>query len=82
MTIDKVDATMYKQPVGSLRYLRNTKPDLCYAVGVIRMLMNEPRKSHLIFAKRILRYVKGTVKYGVLFPKHETKSPVKLVGYS
>jgi hypothetical protein len=77
-----VDATMYKQLVGSLRYLCNSRPDLCYAVGVVSKFMNEPRKSHLIAAKRILRYVKGTVNYGVLFPKHEAKSAVKLVGYS
>ncbi|KHN31948.1 Copia protein, partial [Glycine soja] len=60
---EKVDATMYKQLVGSLRYLCNSRPDICYAVGVISRFMNEPRKSHLIAAKRILRYVKGTANY-------------------
>jgi hypothetical protein len=29
-----------------------------------------------------LRYIKGTVNYGVLFPKHETESQGKLVGYT
>jgi hypothetical protein len=77
-----VHATMYKQLVGSLRYLCNSMPDLCYAVGVVSKFMNEPRKPHLIAAKRILRYVKGTVNYSVLFPEHEAKSAVKLVGYS
>jgi hypothetical protein len=79
---EMVDSTMFKQIVGSLRYLCNSRPDICFVVGIISRFMNSPRKSHLIAAKRILRYVKGTVNYGVLFPKHEAKSDVKLVGYS
>jgi hypothetical protein len=79
---EMVDSTMFKQMIGSLRYLCNSRPDICFIVGVISRFMNSPRKSHLIAAKRILRYVKGTVNYGVLFPKHEAKSAVKLIGYS
>ncbi|WJX32266.1 hypothetical protein P8452_20610 [Trifolium repens] len=31
---EDVDATIFKQLVGSLRYLCNTRPDICYAVGM------------------------------------------------
>jgi len=44
--------------------------------------MNDPRKSHLIAAKRILRYVKGTLKLGLLFPSASNEGKAKLVGYS
>ncbi|RDX92050.1 Copia protein, partial [Mucuna pruriens] len=39
-------------------------------VGCLRF-MQEPRKSHLLATKRILRYVQGTIDFGILFPKGE-----------
>jgi hypothetical protein len=30
-----VDATMYRQMIGSLMYLTNTRPDLCFAVNTL-----------------------------------------------
>jgi hypothetical protein len=44
--------------------------------------MNDPRKSHLTAAKRILRYVKGTLKYGLLFPTANKEGEAELEGYS
>lgn len=43
---DDVDATTFKQLVGSLRYLCNTRPDICYAVGMISRFMSKPKWSH------------------------------------
>lgn len=63
-----VDATTFKQLVGSLRYLCNTRPDICYSVGMVSRFMSKPKWSHYQAAVRILRYIKGTLKYGVLFP--------------
>lgn len=57
---ESVDETTYKQLIGSLRFLCNSKPNLMYGVGLLSRFMNNPRKSHLIAAKRVLRYVKGT----------------------
>ncbi|XP_050878503.1 uncharacterized mitochondrial protein AtMg00810-like [Lathyrus oleraceus] len=61
---DDVDATMFKQLVGSLRCLCNTIPDICDAVGMVSRFMSK-LKSHYQVAVRILRYIKGTLKYGV-----------------
>ncbi|WVY96568.1 hypothetical protein V8G54_028719 [Vigna mungo] len=30
--------------------------------------MSQPRKSHMEYVKRILRYIRGTSNYGILFP--------------
>ncbi|MCI51878.1 copia protein, partial [Trifolium medium] len=49
-----VDPTMFKQMIGALRYLCNSRPDIYYAVGVISRFMNAPKKSRLIAAKRVL----------------------------
>ena len=32
---ESVDATMYHQMIGSLMYLMNTRPDICFAVNTL-----------------------------------------------
>ncbi|RHN38657.1 putative RNA-directed DNA polymerase [Medicago truncatula] len=44
--------------------------------------MNDPRKSHLTAAKRVLRYVKGTMKFDLLFQTENNGEKVELIGYS
>lgn len=63
-----MDATVFKQMVGSLRYIYNSRPDISYGVGLVSRFMDDPRHSHLVAVKRILRYLKGTLEFGVLFP--------------
>ncbi|XP_019427108.1 PREDICTED: uncharacterized protein LOC109335430 [Lupinus angustifolius] len=65
---EAVDETLFKQIVGSLRYLCNNRPYLSYGVGLVSRFMCRPRKSHIVAAKRIMRYVKGTLDQGILFP--------------
>jgi len=65
---EEVDPTLFKQLISCLRYLCNSRPDIAFFVGLVRRYMSEPRKSHLMAAKRMLRYIKGIPKYGVLFP--------------
>ena len=76
---EAVDSTLFKSLVGSLRYLTCTRPDILFAVGLISRFMEEPTTKHLEIAKRILRYIKGTVDYGMFY---STSEDFKLVGYS
>ena len=69
---------MYRQLVGSLIYLTLTRPDISYAVGMASRYMQNPRKPHLEAVQRILRYVKGTIDYGLLYKKAKA---CKLLGY-
>ncbi|XP_050910014.1 uncharacterized mitochondrial protein AtMg00810-like [Lathyrus oleraceus] len=62
---DNADATTFNQLVGSLRYLCNTRPDIFYAVGMVSRFMSKPKWSHYQTAVKILRYIKGTLKYRV-----------------
>jgi len=54
-----VDGTLYKQIVGSLRFLCNSRPDLSYGVGMISRFMQDLRTPHLAVVKHILRYLKA-----------------------
>ncbi|XP_073224791.1 secreted RxLR effector protein 161-like [Cicer arietinum] len=77
-----VDSTLLKQVVGSLRYLCNTRPDICYSLGVVSRFMERPKHSHWLAVKRIMRYIQGTIGHGIMFAidlKHENED---LVGYS
>jgi hypothetical protein len=63
------DTTMYRQMVGSLIYLTLTRPDITYVVGVASHHMQNPKKPHLEVVKKILRYVKSTLDYDILYQK-------------
>jgi hypothetical protein len=60
-----VDATVYKQLIGSLMYLVNTRPDICFALNTLSQYMVEPRCVHWIVEKHVLRYIAGLVDYGL-----------------
>ncbi|XP_066373150.1 secreted RxLR effector protein 161-like [Miscanthus floridulus] len=69
-TVAKVDATLYRSIVGGLRYLVHTRPNIAFAVGYVSRFMVDPREDHWAMVKRLLRYVKGTVDQGIIFPKN------------
>ena len=41
-----VDPTLYKQLLGSLMYLVNIRPNICYAVNTLSQFMVEPKRAH------------------------------------
>jgi hypothetical protein len=65
----QVDSTLYKQMVGSFMYLTATRSDLMFVVSLISRYMEHPIESHLMAAKRILRYVKGIASFGMFCTK-------------
>jgi hypothetical protein len=64
-TSPEVDATLYRQLVGSLLYLTHTRPDLSFVVGLVAWYMQTPHESHWKAAKRILHYVRGTIQFEI-----------------
>eukprot|EP01018_Ginkgo_biloba_P007254 Gb_31263 [translate_table: standard] len=67
----KIDGTLYRQLVGSLIYLTSTRPDIAFIVGIVSRFMAEPKQSHWLAAKRILRYLRGTLQYGLEFVQND-----------
>ncbi|GJR38942.1 ribonuclease H-like domain-containing protein [Tanacetum coccineum] len=73
------DPTLYRSLAGSLQYLTFTRPNISYAVQQVCLHMHDPWEPHLSALKRILRYVQGTLNYGLqLF----SSSTTNLVAYS
>ena len=54
--------------VGSLLYL-TARPDISYNVGVCARYQANPKESHMIALKRIVKYVKTTTNFGVWYSK-------------
>ncbi|KAK9063378.1 hypothetical protein SSX86_017248 [Deinandra increscens subsp. villosa] len=59
------DDTLYRSLAGALQYLTFTRPDISYAVQQVCLFMHAPREAHYQFLKRILRYIQGTLDYGI-----------------
>ncbi|CAM8969155.1 unnamed protein product [Rhodiola kirilowii] len=74
----KVDQTMYKSMIGSLLYLTASKPDITYAAGVCARYQADLKERHLLQVKRIIKYVCGTVDFGIWYTKDTNPH---LVGY-
>jgi hypothetical protein len=72
------DPTPFRSMVGGLQYLTFTRPDLTYVVNHICQFMHQPTDQHLVAAKRILRYVQGSLHHGLTF----RPGPLTLTAYT
>ncbi|KAL0427816.1 UNVERIFIED_CONTAM: Retrovirus-related Pol polyprotein from transposon TNT 1-94 [Sesamum latifolium] len=69
----------YASVVGSLMYaMMCTRPDLCFAVGMVSRYQSNPGPDHWVAVKRILRYLKGTCDLVLCYHG----GYLRLVGYS
>lgn len=73
------DEKKYRRSIGCLRYLIHTRPDLSYSIGVLSRYMLDPKESHDAALKHVLRYLQGTVSYGLTYRRSHKP---KLIGYS
>ena len=74
-----VDSSLYRSMIGSLLYLIASRLDISYNVGVCARCQVNPKESHMIALKRIIKYVKTTVDFRVWYSKDTNDV---LVGYS
>ncbi|CAL8174177.1 unnamed protein product [Prunus armeniaca] len=68
----------YRKIVGSLLYLTATRPDILYASSLLARFMHCPTNKHYGIAKRVLRYIQGTLDYGLEYVKGRN---AMLIGY-
>jgi hypothetical protein len=74
-----LDPTFYRQLIDLLIYLVNTTLDICFVVNTLSQYMVEPRHVHWIAVKHVLKYLCGTVEYGLRYVRGDG---VQLQGYT
>ena len=75
------DRQLYQQAIGCLTYAAiSTRPDISAAVGALSQYMANPSNDHWVGVKRILRYLQGTIDYGLVFSSDGVGD--ELYGYS
>ena len=66
-SLELVDMTQYRQIIGSLMYLMNTRLDICFVVNTLSQYLVKPKWVHLIVAKHVMRYLKGMIDLGIYY---------------
>ena len=67
----EVDHIMYKSMISSLLYVAATRLDVMQVVGLVARFQSSPKKMHLTVVKIIFKYLKGTMEYGLWYPKSQ-----------
>jgi hypothetical protein len=74
-----VDAMLYRQIIGSLMCLMNTRPNICFVVNTMSQYLVEPRRVHLVAAKHVMGYLKGTLDFSLCY---NGDHDFRLIGYT
>jgi hypothetical protein len=67
------DPTEYRSVVGALQYSTLTRPEIAFVVNQLYQFMQSPTTDHWSAAKRVLRYLKGSLHRELCFGKGELK---------
>ncbi|PNX56122.1 hypothetical protein L195_g049716 [Trifolium pratense] len=57
----------FNKMIGCLMYLLVTRPDMTFAICLNVRYMERPTEMHIAVVKRIKRYLKGTLKFDMLY---------------
>jgi hypothetical protein len=74
-----VDQRTYRSMIGILLYITASRPDIMQAVGMVGHFQSAPKQSHLSAVKRIFKYLRGTMTYGLWYPRNQN---FQLIAYS
>jgi hypothetical protein len=74
-----INNTQYMQMVCSLMYLTSTRLDIMFVVNLLSRYLAHPAELHLQAVKRVLRYIKGTLSYGIFYKQ---SGDVELLAYT
>ena len=65
--VEKINSTIFKSVIRSLRYFICTRPDILFGARLVSRFMKTLITTHFKTLKRILWYIKGTVDFGLLY---------------
>lgn len=74
-----IEPFMYHKLIGSLYYLVNTRTKIFYAMNMLNQFLVETRPVHQVVVKHILRYLHGTIEYGL---RYFSNGELKLHGFN
>ena len=74
-----IDQKLYRGMIGSLLYLTASRPDIMFSVCMCARYQSNPKESHLLAVKRILRYLSGSIEIGLWYSRD---SSFELIAYS
>jgi hypothetical protein len=69
--LNDAESTKYRTIVGALQYLISTRPAISFSVNKVCQFLHNPMTEHMSIVKRILRYVQGTIKWGLKISKDD-----------
>jgi hypothetical protein len=75
------DSTTYKQMVGCLMYLLATRPDIAFSVCLVARYMERPTEIHVAAVKRIMRYLKGSLSFGIWYRSGDVDD-LQMIGWT
>jgi hypothetical protein len=70
--------THFWSMVGALQYATFTRPDIQFAVNQVCQFMHSPSSNHLVAAKQILHYLKGSLDLVIFFQP----GPLQLIAFT
>lgn len=73
----------FREAVGSLLFLATvSRPDIAFSVNSVSKFLNNYSAEHCYAVKRIIRYVSGTIEYGIMYSRIIESDKIDLIGYS
>ncbi len=86
---EDTEIKLYQYLIGNLIYLTcGRRPDIAFIVGLLSRHNADSKKDHLRAAKRVVRYLEGTMQLGLLYGRtSDGRSPTLpppygLIGYA
>nr|GEX49874.1 hypothetical protein [Tanacetum cinerariifolium] len=74
-----VDLSHYRGMIGTLLYLTASRPDLQFAICMCAWYQARLTEKHIHAVKKIFRYLRGTVNWGLWYPKDSSVALIALV---
>ncbi|XP_059650664.1 uncharacterized mitochondrial protein AtMg00810-like [Cornus florida] len=75
----RTDPKEFRSLVGGLIYITHSRPDIMFPVSLLSRFMQNPSKNHFGATKRVIRYIHGTLKFGI---RYHHVNDFKLVSYT
>lgn len=76
---DEMSKVPYKSMIGALQYIAlSTRPDIAYSINQLSRYLANPGRAHWLGGKRVLRYLKGTAKAGLLYKDYSGNQDTRI----